>query len=192
MKKPDLLKKLPNYLSIARILVVPIFVILLIRPSSVESLWATFIFMMASLTDWLDGYLARLYQAESILGKLLDPLADKIIVMAALVMLTDKSGLALVPGWIVVLLLSREFMISGLRSVAAVKGIVVSASRMAKHKTAWTMIAISFLLVGEPYVIFGTVVDFPFIGLRLLWLATFLSIASGISYGISLRRVFLD
>ena len=112
------------------------------RPQS--NLWATAIFIIASLTDWLDGYIARLYQAETILGTLLDPLADKVLVMAALVMLAAAPSGPRVAAWMVVVLLAREFLVTGLRSLAAVKGTVVPASRWAKHKTAWTLIAIIF------------------------------------------------
>ena len=140
-------RRLPNILSVLRLLAVPLFVVLLIDPTPTARLWATSIFVVASITDWLDGYIARIYKAESILGTLLDPLADKILVMAALVMLAAVPHEPRVPAWIVVVLLSREFLVTGLRGVAAVKGIVVPASRWAKHKTAWTMLSIVFLLV---------------------------------------------
>lgn len=185
-------RKAPNVLTMLRILAVPIFVVLLIDPTPRSSLWAAAVFIVASLTDWLDGYLARLYHAESILGTLLDPLADKILVMAALVMLSAIHFEPRVPAWMVVLLLSREMIVTGLRSVAAVQGTVVAASRWAKHKTAWTMIAIIFLLINEPYEILGVLVDFHVAGMVFLWIALLFSLATGIAYGVNLRQMFRE
>lgn len=183
--------QIPNLLTLLRFLAVPIFVVLMIDPTPQTSLWATVVFIFAALTDWLDGYLARLFEAESILGKLLDPLADKILVMAALVMLAALPIPNKVPAWIVVVMLSREMLITGLRSVAALKRIVVPASEFAKHKTAWTFIAIVCLLIGEPYN-FGMLVDFYRAGMVFLYLALILSISSAAAYWMTLRSVFLE
>lgn len=184
-------RRAPNILTGLRFFAVPFFVWLLIDPTPASKLWATLLFLVASLTDWLDGYLARIYKAESILGKMLDPLADKILVMAALVMLAAVMTTPRVPAWMVVVLLSREMIISGLRSIAALSGVVVAASDIAKHKTAWTMLAIMFLVVDEPYVVFGVPVDFHLTGMVFLWFALILSVGSGIGYAVSLRKVFL-
>ncbi|MCC6220919.1 MAG: CDP-diacylglycerol--glycerol-3-phosphate 3-phosphatidyltransferase, partial [Deltaproteobacteria bacterium] len=164
-------RRAPNLITVLRLLAVPVFVILLVDPTPQSSIWATVIFIFASITDWLDGYLARLFHAESILGTLLDPLADKILVMAALIMLSSIKTEPFVPAWMVVLLLSREMVVTGLRSIASIKGTVVAASRWAKHKTAWTMVAIVFLLIREPYEVFGILVDFHFSGMVFLWIA---------------------
>lgn len=185
-------KRAPNVLTAMRLLAVPVFVFLLINPSPSKDLWATAIFLAASVTDWLDGYLARIYKAESILGKMLDPLADKILVSAALIMLAAVPGGGRVPAWIVVVLLSREFIVTGLRSIASLKGVVVPASRWAKHKTAWTFLAVTCLLIHSPYYIFGVLVDFQFSGTIFLWIALFLSVFSGANYAISLRRFFWE
>lgn len=181
-------KKIPNALTAFRFLLVPFFVCLLIKPDHENMLWAAVVFLLASITDWLDGMIARIYDAESILGKLLDPLADKILVMAALVMLAaipGHDGQNYIPAWMVVVLLGREFLVTGLRSVAAVKGTVVAASSMAKYKTALTMIAIVLLLLAPQ-----TFIDINLykIGLYFIWLATFVSIASGLQYAVRLRR----
>ncbi|MBL7663202.1 CDP-diacylglycerol--glycerol-3-phosphate 3-phosphatidyltransferase [bacterium] len=184
-------KKLPNLLTFARILCVPFFVILLVDPTPAERLIATVIFIIASLTDWLDGYLARLYHVESSLGALLDPLADKILTTAALVMLAATPDPRSIPAWIVVLILSREFIISGLRSLAALNHTVVPASESAKHKTAFLMCALILLLVHDRYFILGYLVDFYRAGMLILWLALILSVYSGIDYMIRLRRVYL-
>ena len=185
-------RKIPNILTFGRLLAVPVFVFLLVDPTPYGKLWATALFIVASVTDWLDGYLARLYQAESKIGKLLDPLADKILVMAALVMLTTAVGSApKVPAWLVVLLLAREMVVSGLRSIAAVGGVVVPASRWAKHKTAWTMLAIVFLLIDEPYELSGVLVDFHISGMVFLCIATVFSLGTGFGYAVNLRRLFV-
>lgn len=183
-------KKLPNILTILRFLLVPVFVILLIDPTPSMGVWAMLLFVFASFTDWLDGYIARIYKAESILGTLLDPLADKILVMAALVMLAAVPFEPRVPAWMVVVLLGREFMVTGLRSLAAVQNIVVPASNLAKHKTAWTFIAIVSLLIKETHEVFGVLVDFHFSGMIFLWLAMILSIVSGVQYAMHLRKLF--
>lgn len=184
-------RRAPNVLTVLRLLAVPVFVILLIDPTPQGNLWATAVFIIASLTDWLDGYIARLYDAESILGTLLDPLADKILVMAALVMLAAVPSEPRVPAWMVVVLLSRELIVTGLRSLAAVKGTIVPASRWAKHKTAWTLFAIICLLIDEPYNFFGMLVNFHISGMVFLWIALFFSVTTGIHYAVKLRAMFL-
>ena len=184
-------RRAPNILTWLRILAVPVFVILLIDPTPQSNLWATVIFIVASVTDWLDGYLARIYKAESILGTLLDPLADKILVTAALVMLAAIPSGARVPAWMVVVLLSRELVVTGLRSLSALQGAMVPSSRWAKHKTSWTLLAIACLLIDEPYQVFGSLVDFHASGMVFLWIALFYSVATGADYCISLRKLFV-
>ncbi len=183
-------KHSPNLLTLLRLFAVPVFVFLLVDPTPTSGLWATFIFIGASLTDWLDGYLARLYHAESILGKLLDPLADKILTMAALVMLAGAGAERSIPAWSVVALLSRDMLVSGLRSLAAVKGTIVEASRFAKHKTAWMMTAIICLLISDRHSFFGLDIDFHHAGMTFLWISLFFSVTTGIHYAVTLRKVF--
>ena len=187
----ELGRRAPNFLTLMRILCVPVFVFLLVDPTPQSSIWATAIFVIASFTDWLDGYIARIYRAESILGTLLDPLADKILVSAALVMLSATPGVPRVPAWMVVALLSRELIVTGLRSLAALQGTVVPASYWAKHKTAWTLIAIICLLIDEPYRIFGTLVNFHVSGMVFLWIALIISVGSGVDYAVKLRKMFI-
>ncbi len=184
-------RRAPNILTLMRILCVPVFVFLLVDPTPQSNLWATVIFVIASFTDWLDGYLARIYHAESILGKLLDPLADKILVTAALVMLTASPAGPRVSAWIVVVLLSRELIVTGLRSLAAIQGTVVAASYWAKHKTAWTLIAIICLLIDEPYRVFGLLINFHISGVIFIWIAMILSVATGVDYAVKLRKMFI-
>jgi CDP-diacylglycerol---glycerol-3-phosphate 3-phosphatidyltransferase len=142
---------LPNYLTIARIVIVPLLVVVLLTPVADE--WfgisgyalAIAIFIAASLTDILDGHLARKRNQVSNLGKLLDPIADKLLVSAALIVLVEKH---LAPAWAVVIILGREFIITGLRSIAAADGIVIQAQTSGKIKMWAQCVAIVALLVA--------------------------------------------
>lgn len=142
---------LPNYLTVARILVVPFLVVVLLTP--VADQWfgisgyalAIALFVAASLTDILDGHLARRRNQVSNLGKLLDPIADKLLVSAALIVLVEKH---LAPAWVVVIILGREFIITGLRSIAAADGIVIQAQKSGKIKMWAQCVAIVALLVA--------------------------------------------
>ena len=148
---------LPNYLTLVRIIVVPLLVVVLLTPFAEE--WfgissyalAIAIFLAASLTDILDGHIARSRQQVSKMGALLDPIADKLLVSAALIVLVEKH---LAPAWAVVVILGREFIITGLRSIAATEGIVISAQRVGKIKMWAQCTAIVALLIaganGDP------------------------------------------
>ena len=177
-------RRAPNFLTFLRFLLVPVFVFLMHGES--RHIWATFVFLVASATDWLDGYLARLYNVESTLGTVMDPLADKILVMAALVMLTTLPITEAVPAWMVVILLATEMIINGLRSLAALNSTVVPASNLAKHKTGWTMSAIAVLLMGEPI----SFINLHLFGMAVLWVALILSVVSAIQYAYALRRFY--
>jgi len=159
---------LPNYLTFARIIIVPLLVVVLLTPFADQ--WfgvsgyalAIVIFLIASFTDILDGHLARRRNQVSTLGKFLDPIADKLLVSAALIVLVEKH---LAPSWAVVIILGREFIVTGLRSVAAAEGIVIQAQSIGKVKMWAQCIAIVALLVaaanGNPPVSnFG--LDYPF------------------------------
>jgi CDP-diacylglycerol--glycerol-3-phosphate 3-phosphatidyltransferase len=142
------------------------------------------VFTLAALTDILDGYLARKLGVVSVLGKFLDPLADKLIVMAALVWLVPMGRIA---AWVVVLLLAREISITGLRSVAASEGVIISAGQEGKTKTALQMIGIVALLLGYPYhmAYLGMdlgVVDMVHVGRSLVYLSLLFSFASAAQY----------
>ncbi len=142
------LLNLPNILTLGRIAAIPALVILLFFDSREAGLWAAAVFGLASVTDWLDGYLARKWEIVTVLGKFLDPLADKLLVMAALIMLIP---LGRVPAWAVFLILAREMVITGLRSIASSEGIVISASDLGKYKTIFQMTAIPGLLLHYDY-----------------------------------------
>jgi len=142
------LLNLPNLLTLGRIAAVPAVVLLLLSGSRAAGFWAAAVFGAAALTDWLDGWLARKWQVVTVLGKFLDPLADKLIVMAALIMLIP---LGRVPAWAVFLVLAREMVVTGLRSIASSEGIVIAASDLGKYKTILQMTAILGLLLHYDY-----------------------------------------
>src|SRR5579863_5082186 len=175
---------IPNLLTMARIAAIPFFVWLLDSPTPVRGFWACIVFTGAAITDMLDGYLARKLGVVSVLGKFLDPLADKLIVMAALVWLVPMGRIA---AWVVVLLLARELSVMGLRSVAASEGVVISAGQEGKTKTALQMTGIVALLLGYPFhmtyagIDMG-VVDMVHIGQALVYLSLLFSIASAAQY----------
>ncbi len=177
---------LPNGLTYLRLLLVPVFVLLMIDPAPGMVYIATLIFVFASLTDYLDGYIARAYSVVSDTGKLLDPLADKILVMAALVMLvaqrSDIDGAPWVPAWMVVLLLARELWVTGLRAVAAGRGVVMGASQSGKIKSLFQMAAIALLLLHYPVRIFGVVLSPQLLGVNLLLVSLAFSLWSAGEY----------
>ncbi|HEX4448896.1 MAG TPA: CDP-diacylglycerol--glycerol-3-phosphate 3-phosphatidyltransferase [Polyangiaceae bacterium] len=175
---------LPNLLTFGRVLAIPFLIWLLDTPTPVRNFWACILFTMAAITDMLDGYLARKLGVVSVLGKFLDPLADKLIVMAALVWMVPMGR---IPAWIVVLLLAREISVTGLRSVAASEGVVISAGQEGKTKTALQMIGIVALVLGYPYhlsylgIDLGTI-DMIHVGRLLVYLSLLFSFASAAQY----------
>ena len=135
---------LPNKLTMLRILLIPVFMVFVEWDSLPgHILWAFVIFVAASLTDFVDGYIARKNNMVTDFGKFMDPLADKILVTAALVYFIP---LGLAPAWVVILILAREFLVTSLRLIAAGKGIVIAADKWGKYKTAVTMITIIFMI----------------------------------------------
>lgn len=145
---------------------------------------AAVIFIIAAATDWLDGYYARKYKLVTNLGKFLDPLADKLLITAALISLVE---LQMAPAWMVIVILSREFAVTGVRLVAAADGSVIAASPLGKIKTVFQIIAISALMLHNfPFEPIG----FPF-AMLMLWVATILTIVSGIDYFMKNKHIFL-
>jgi CDP-diacylglycerol--glycerol-3-phosphate 3-phosphatidyltransferase len=175
---------LPNMLTMGRIVVIPLVLVLLDRGSPRDCFWAAILFAGAAITDFLDGYLARRRGLESVLGKFLDPLADKLIVMASLVWMVPMGRIA---AWVVVLLLARDLSITGLRSIAASEGLVIAAGDSGKAKTALQMVGILMLLFGYPYRFdFGLfdlgVVDLVHIGRWLIYVSLVYSVVSAVQY----------
>ena len=145
---------LPNWLTLLRVALIPVFVILLLDPTPVMVQWAVYIFCIAAVTDYLDGFIARRMRSVSDFGKLLDPLADKILVFSALIMLTslrsDLTAAPWVPGWMVVMVVAREIWVTGVRGVAATHGVVIAANESGKWKSFLQMFAVIFLLRHDP------------------------------------------
>ena len=166
---------LPNKLTILRILLVPVFVAVILSHMKNAFFIAALIFALASITDFLDGYIARKYNLVSDFGKLMDPLADKILVCAALITMVE---LQILPSWMVIIIISREFAVSILRAVAATSGKVIAASKGGKAKTVSQIVAIMMMLLGIPFSIYA------------MWIAVILTVYSGYDYLYSNRALF--
>lgn len=164
---------LPNVLSLIRILLVPVLVTVLLTKFEGREFVGLFVFLLASLTDFLDGFLARRHNRVTRLGKLLDPAADKILTSAAFISLVE---LDLAPAWMVVVIVAREFAVSTLRSVIASEEVIVSATVAGKIKTTVQIFAISALIIQHQ------LGEFSQIAPILLWLALITSIYSGVEY----------
>jgi cardiolipin synthase len=183
---------LPNILTYGRLVAVPAVVALLFWPEDTWSRWiALAIFVAAAITDYLDGYFARTYAQQSALGRMLDPIADKLLVAACLLMLVaDRT----IQGWVLwaaLVILSREILVSGLREFLAELKVGVPVSRVAKWKTTLQLVAVGFLIAGPAgeAVLPGTI----FIGTGLLWIAAVLTIYTGWDYlKAGIRQVMED
>ena len=178
------LRNLPNLITAFRIALVPVLVLVLRHPGRGAAVLAAFTFFLASWSDFFDGYLARRHGITSSLGKLLDPLADKLIVMSALVMLAAMPRQPRIPAWIVVAIVGRELAVTGLRAVAVSEGIVLAAEELGKYKTIFQMLALIGLLLHYPF--FG--VDFFAAGMYFLWPSLVLTLWSGVDYHVRVIR----
>jgi cardiolipin synthase (CMP-forming) len=179
-----MLKKIPNILTIGRIIIVPFFVLAFYLPGFYGDLTACVLFVVASFTDFLDGMLARMLGEESKLGELLDPIADKIIVATALILLVMDGTIKNYEVIAAIIILTREILISGLREFLAKGQIKLPVSNLAKLKTFLQMIAIALLLTGETG---NKIINFQnysaqTIGIILLWLSAFLTLFTGYQY----------
>ncbi|HEV3032202.1 MAG TPA: CDP-diacylglycerol--glycerol-3-phosphate 3-phosphatidyltransferase [Polyangia bacterium] len=173
---------LPNLVTMGRVLLVPFVLLFIDNFSPVRSFIASLLYLGAAAGDALDGYLARSRGEVSMLGKFLDPLADKLIVTAVLVFMV---ALGRVPAWIVVVLIARDLAINGLRSVASAQGLVIAASDGGKIKTAFQLVAIMMLLIHFRYPVIGTSIqpiDYHRVGLIVLYLSMGVSVLSGAQY----------
>ena len=176
--------KIPNYLTIGRIIIVPFFVIAYYLPGFYGDIIPLVLFLIASFTDFLDGLLARMYKEESKLGELLDPIADKIIVAAALILLVMDQTIKNYEVIAAIIILTREILISGLREFLAKGKIKMPVSNLAKLKTFLQMFSISILLTGETG---NRIINFQdynaqTIGIILLWFSAFLTLYTGYDY----------
>ncbi|ABK99380.1 CDP-diacylglycerol--glycerol-3-phosphate 3-phosphatidyltransferase [Pelobacter propionicus] len=182
----------PNILTMLRIAAIPLLATLLMSPERSAGFWAAAVFALASITDWLDGYLARRMEIVTVFGKFLDPIADKLIVMAALIMILPFGR---VPAWMVLIILGREIIITGLRGIASSEGIVIQASDLGKFKTIFQIVAILGLLLHYDYNWFFGIqhpllqVNMHNVGMFYLWIATLLTVWSGGDYLFRFMRV---
>ena len=179
-----MLKKIPNILTIGRIIIVPFFVIAFYLPGFYGDIIALVLFIIASFTDFLDGMLARMMEQESKLGELLDPIADKIIVAAALILLVMNGTIKNYEVIAAIIILTREILVSGLREFLAKGRIKLPVSNLSKLKTVLQMVSIGLLLSGETG---NKIINFQdynaqTIGIILLWLSAFLTLYTGYEY----------
>ncbi len=176
---------LPNILSLVRIGASPFLILILLSPGRTLSIIAALVFLVVCATDWLDGYLARTRGTVTSLGKFLDPLADKLLIVTALIMLISLDR---VPAWMVALIVSREIAVTGLRTMAVRTGIVIGATWLGKVKTVSQIAAITALLLH--YELWG--MDFQLLGTWLIWLALVVTLWSGIDYFVRFFRTTLS
>ena len=176
--------KIPNILTIGRIIIVPIFVVAFFIPGFFGDLIPFFLFVLASFTDYLDGLLARLFKEESKLGELLDPIADKILVAAALILLVMNGTIKNYEVIAAIIILTREILVSGLREFLAKSSVTMQVTSLSKLKTVIQMAAIAILLTGESgnKLINFQDYDAQTIGIILLWLSAFITLYTGYDY----------
>ena len=173
---------LPNKLTIFRVILIPFFIIFLLIPITSYDKWiALAIFIVASLTDLLDGKIARKYNLVTNFGKFMDPLADKLLVCSALICLIELNK---IPSWMVIIIIAREFIISGFRLVAADNGVVIAASYWGKFKTTFQMVAVCLLIADLEMLNVITQI--------ILWIAVVLTVVSLIDYLIKNKNVMKE
>jgi CDP-diacylglycerol---glycerol-3-phosphate 3-phosphatidyltransferase len=172
----------PNTLTLFRIVSVPVIVALLMAPNRFTALLAGLIFSAAAITDYFDGYLARRYGLVSNLGKVMDPVADKLLVSCSLIML---AALGWMPAWIACIIIGRELAVTGLRNIIAQNKQDVSASSLGKYKTGFQIAAIIPLMFHFPA--FG--LDFQIVGMFFLWGALIFTLWSGVDYFLRFRKL---
>lgn len=168
---------IPNMLSLSRILSVPVFIILMLEPTPGRALVAGVVFSLASATDWLDGYLARKWGQVTKAGKLLDPIADKILIMSALVILVEIRS-DVVHAWIAIVIIGREFAVTGLRAIASSENIIIPAETVGKYKVGAQITAVLSLLL-DYYMTQEWLRD---LGSVALWIAMILAVYSAVKY----------
>lgn len=176
---------LPNKLTMFRVILIPFFVFFLLAPffEGYGNYIAVGIFVVASLTDFLDGYLARKHNLVTNFGKFMDPLADKLLVCSALICLIE---LKLIPAWVVIIIIAREFIISGFRLIASDNGVVIAASYWGKFKTTFQILMVIVLMLQIPHTAFSV------IGQVLIWISLALTIISLVDYIVKNKNVLKD
>lgn len=186
--KDDVLT-LPNWLTMIRIIAIPIIAVLILIDTRITDFVATIVYSLAAITDFFDGYIARKKNLISVFGKFLDPLADKLVVLSILVVLLFLHRVDL---WVVGVILSREITITGLRSIASSEGIIIQARPLGKFKTAFQMVALVGLILHHSYPInflFGEYdINFHRMGIWLLYISIVFSLTSAVDYFIGFFR----
>jgi len=164
---------LPNSLTLIRIFLVPLLVVVLLTRTENFDLWAIAILLGAALTDWLDGYLARRRSQVTTLGILLDPIADKLLIAAAFISLVE---LRLVPAWVVVIIVGREFAVLGLRNIASAEGFAIDVSELGKAKMVFQVAAVSLIVLASRYLLLRPLATLA------LWLVVIFAVVSAVQY----------
>lgn len=173
---------LPNSLTLLRIFLVPFLVVVLLTKFDGREYVGLAIFLIAAITDLLDGYFARKYKKVTKLGILLDPIADKLLITSALISLVE---LGLAPAWMIVIIVGREFAVSGLRTIASQQGVTIAASPLGKGKTVTQVIAVALLILGYE------LGEFIWLGKTALWVVMIFALGSGIDYFIRFSSAIL-
>lgn len=172
---------LPNTITLVRILMIPFIMLFILLDNSVANMVATILFLVASCTDGLDGHYARSMNQVTTLGKFLDPLADKLLIIATLTCLISLDRVGAVA---VILIIARELMVTGLRAIAADAGVIIAASYFGKVKTVSQIIAVTYILLA------GTIMVLPlWIGTVLIWISVIFTLLSGYDYFVKCRRL---
>ncbi|MGA2330910.1 MAG: CDP-diacylglycerol--glycerol-3-phosphate 3-phosphatidyltransferase [Syntrophales bacterium] len=187
---PDLTEKgarlnFPNLITLLRVTIIPVLFFLLLSPGRDGSLIIAGLFILAALTDLLDGYLARKYEIVTVMGKFLDPIADKLIVNTAMILMIPIGRIS---AWIVAIIIIRDFVVDGIRAISQSEGFVIQASRLGKQKTLCQVFAVSALMIHYPFL--GA--DAHAVGTVILYIALVLSVSSGIDYLIKFYKNILS
>jgi len=175
---------LPNCITMLRISFIPVLFLLLLSPGQTMSLVLAFLFIAVSFTDLLDGYVARKYKIVTTMGKFLDPIADKLVINTAMILMIPIGR---IPAWVVAIIIIRDFAVDGIRNIASSAGHIMQASWLGKQKTLCQVFAVSALIIHYPFL--GA--DAHVVGTSILFLALVLSIYSGLDYLVKFYRHIL-
>ena len=175
---------LPNTITIVRLCIIPILFCLMLSPDQTWSLVIALLFIAAALTDLLDGYVARRYGIVTTMGKFLDPIADKLVINTAMVVMIPTGRIA---AWIVAIIIIRDFFVDGVRSIAQSEGVIIQASYLGKQKTLCQVFAVSALMIHYPFM--GA--DAHTVGTVLIFLALILSVCSGLDYFLNFLKIIM-